>query len=113
MKRKIAYIAGPYRGPTTEAITANIAAARTVAVEVWKLGYVALCPHLNTAHFDGILPDSAWLDGDLELLSRCDLLVCTPDWRRSTGATAEVAFARDHGIPVFEHPDRVPPEPPW
>jgi hypothetical protein len=26
----------------------------------------------------------------------------TPDWARSSGATAERAFALDRGIPVFE-----------
>jgi hypothetical protein len=64
MKR--AYVSGPYRADTQEGIDQNIAEAREIAVALWRMGYSVFCPHLNTAHFDGLAPDSVWLEGDLE-----------------------------------------------
>lgn len=99
---KVVYIAGPFRGPSHWAIAENIRNAERLALQVWVTGAAALCPHLNTAHFQDALPDHVWLAGDLALLAKCDALLMTPDWRRSSGATAEREFARERGIPVFE-----------
>jgi hypothetical protein len=99
--KAVIYVAGPFRGPHHFAIWRNIMRAADLALEVWKLGAVALCPHMNTFCFQGAAPDAVWLDGDLELVRRCDGLLVTDDWQRSTGARAEVQFAEQHGIPVF------------
>jgi hypothetical protein len=81
----------------------NIRAAEAAAIEVWRRGYVALCPHKNTAHFDGILPDDAWLQGDMTLLARCDCLVTVPGWELSEGARAEVDYARAVDMPIYHN----------
>lgn len=109
----IIYIAGPYTGRTYEAIHAHIYQAREVAKKVWQAGHIALCPHMNTAHFeqDCSLPESVYLEGDLQLLARCDALVLTPDWELSRGATAERAYAEARGIPIFVYPDIPPANP--
>ena len=99
---RVVYIAGPYRGPHAWAIEQNIRAAEVLALEVWRLGAAALCPHANTAHFQGAAPDALWLAGDLAMLRRCDAVMLTPDWRRSSGARAEVLDAHACGIPVFD-----------
>jgi hypothetical protein len=57
---------------------------------------------MNTAFFGGAADDQVWLSGDLEILRRCDAAICVDGWRASSGASGEVAFARDVGIPVFE-----------
>lgn len=98
---KIIYIAGRFRGPSHWAIHENIRAAERVAFDVWKLGAAALCPHLNTIHFQDALPDHVWLDGDLALLSRCDALVTVDNWHDSAGAREEVRYAAVRGIPTF------------
>ena len=98
---RVVYVAGPFRGKDHYEIHKNICAAETLALEVWKTENAALCPHLNTAHFQDTLPDHIWLDGDLEMLLRCDALILTPDWERSKGAQAERQFAIEHNIPVF------------
>jgi len=90
----VIYIAGPYRAATPWKILQNIRQAQAVALQVWKLGAVALCPHANTALFDGEAADDIWLEGDLELLRRCDAIVLTEDFEQSSGARAEFAFAR-------------------
>lgn len=97
----VVYIAGPFRGSSAWAIHKNVNWAEALAFEVWKEGFVALCPHTNTRNFNGALPDKTWLEGDLELLRRCDVLLTTEDWRRSSGARAEVEYAIEHGIQVY------------
>jgi nucleoside 2-deoxyribosyltransferase len=106
---KVIYIAGPYRAtnpdgsPDMFRVQWNVMEAMTQALEVWRRGAIALCPHANTMFFTGAesLPDAVWLEGDLELLRRCDAVLTTPRWRFSEGAKAEVRFAVENGIPVF------------
>jgi hypothetical protein len=99
---KLIYVAGPYRASGEWALVQNIRRAEALALEVWKLGAACICPHKNTALFGGSCEDSVWLEGDLEMLRRCDAVVCTDDWQRSEGARNEVAEAKRLGIPVFE-----------
>lgn len=98
---KLVYVAGPFRGPDSWMIACNVHRAAALALEVWKLGAACICPHLNTAQFQGAADDSVWLDGDIEILRRCDAVILTPDWSLSSGARAEVAFAYNQGIPIF------------
>ena len=97
----VVYCAGPFRSPHAWGITANIFTAAQWSLEVWRAGFVALCPHLNTAPFQGSLPDEVWLDGDLELVKRSDAVLLLPRWEESAGARSEKAFAEDQGIPCF------------
>jgi nucleoside 2-deoxyribosyltransferase len=98
---KVIYIAGKYRGPNAWAIEQNIRAAEDVAARVWAMGHVALCPHANSRHMDGVASDEVFLAGTLELMRRCDAVVLVWNWEGSEGACAEVAEARRRGIPVF------------
>jgi hypothetical protein len=103
----VVYIAGPYRAPHAWAIEQNIRRAEELALAVWRSGRAALCPHTNTRFFQGAAEDHVWLDGDLELLKRCDAMLLVPGWERSTGALAERAQAMALAIPVFEDLDRL------
>lgn len=106
---KVVYVAGPFRCVSQHVpgqqdcwgIQTNVMAAMTIGLEVWRMGAAALIPHANTMFFQNAAPDQVWLDGDLALLAKCDAVVMTPDWERSTGARVEHAFAQAHGIPVF------------
>ena len=42
-----------------------------------------------------------WLEGDLEMLRRCDAVLVVPGWEKSSGTRAEIAEANACGIPVF------------
>ncbi len=99
---KIAYVAGPYRAKTIQGVVENIRRARELALRLWKLGYAVICPHSNTAFFDGVCPDSVWLEGDIEILKRCDLVVLVDGWENSAGARREVEVAAAHGIPIYD-----------
>src|SRR3989304_8459065 len=97
----VVYLAGKYNGDTDR----NIAEARKVACDLWIHGYAVICPHLNTDHFevDCSCVYEDYMEGDLEILSRCDMVVTLPDWQESPGATREVCRARFLNIPVLEY----------
>jgi hypothetical protein len=101
MSHAVVYVAGAFRAPDAWQIAENIRASERLALEVWRLGAVAVNPLANTAHYQGALPDEVWLRGDLELLRRCDALLTVDNWERSRGARDEVAHAVARGIPVF------------
>ncbi len=99
---KLVYVAGPYRskwGIVGRAI--NIIKARKVAKELWQAGYAVICPHSNTAFFDGIVTDEMVLKGDIEILKRCDFIAMMPGYKKSKGAVTEYDFAVGNNIPVI------------
>lgn len=79
----------------------NIRRAEALALDVWRLGYAALSPHCNTRFFQGAAPDEVWLNGDIEIMLRCDAVLTVPNWENSVGAKEEVAIAKLEAIPVF------------
>lgn len=102
---KLAYISGKYTDPRGPAfVNDHIQAARQIAVSMWALGIPALCPHLNTQHFEGVAPYETFLLGDLLMVERSDLLVMVPNWRNSKGAVRERDHAIKHKVPAYEWP---------
>jgi hypothetical protein len=106
----IIYCAGPYRSTQGwNGVLENILAARKVARELWKMGWTVLCPHANSILMDGPdIPDRTFLDGDLELLHKCDAVFALPGWENSIGAREEVLIAHEHGLPVWMALEEVP-----
>lgn len=98
---KVAYIAGPYRADTENGVVRNIRAAENVSIKYWQQGYAVICPHKNTALFGGLAEDAVWLEGDLEILRRCDTIIMMPSWKSSAGATAEYKLAKDLGLEII------------
>ena len=98
---KLAYICGPFRAPNAWEIEENIRRAEVVALKAWKAGFAVICPHTNTRFFDGAAPDEIWLNGDLEIMKRCDLVILVEGWDLSLGALKEIERAEELGIPVF------------
>jgi len=107
---KQVYVAGPFRdrnsGPDGRynfyQQERYIRSAEAVAWQFWRMGFSVICPHLNTAPFQGSLPDDVWLQGDLEQVRRSDFVVLAPGWEASSGTRNEMEFAYRHGIRVFE-----------
>lgn len=108
MGLKVVYVSGPFRGKNAYEIRQNVRAAEAVALAIWKAGMVAICPHLNTANFQEVLPDDRWIQGDLEILRRCDAIRMVRGWTRSKGALKELALAEGLGLPVlYTHADMI------
>lgn len=103
----LVYIPGRYRADCEHAVFANIVAARALAAQVWRLNAVAICPHLNTAFMGGVVPDKRFLEGDIEILRRCDAVLTVEGWETSIGARNEVAEAKSLDLPVFHHIDHL------
>lgn len=101
MKRVI-FISGAYRNGTEWGLEENIRRAEDAAIELWKRGWVVICPHKNSARFGGACPDRVWLDGYKELLRRSDAMFLLRGWRQSEGSVSEYELARQLGIKVFE-----------
>jgi hypothetical protein len=99
--QKLVYVAGPYNADTERGVLENIRRAERVAIEVWKHGAVAICPHLNTRFFGGILPEEAWIQGDFSIIRRVDAIMFTQDWWLSPGAKREHELADELGLPQF------------
>jgi hypothetical protein len=103
----ILYVSGPYRGKSQIKlinklqVIRNIINARKVAKELWRQGYTVICPHSNTALFDGVTSDDCFLLGDIEILQQCWAIVMIPEWQRSTGALLELKEARQMGKKIF------------
>lgn len=107
-KQLVAYVSGPYRDARgVWWVEQNIRAAEAVAVALWGMGFAAICPHTNTKHMDGAFPasDDVFLNGDLAIVRKCDLVVMVGHWSRSAGALKELAEADRHGIPAFRWSD--------
>lgn len=102
---KIAYIAGPYRSKLgLIGRFVNIVKARRVAKKYWKKGYAVICPHSNSAFFDGVTIDQDFLDGDIEFMSRMkpgDIVVMMKDHEHSAGAKVERLYAYARGLEVI------------
>ena len=96
---KLVFVSGPYRGDTDS----NIAKARELAIQLWQQGYAVICPHMNTAHFDGLCPDEVWLEGDIEMLKRCDAIALVDGWEKSIGANAEYKLACELGLEILSY----------
>ena len=101
MRNKIIYVAGAYSPFVDEyhfrrGIDDNIEDAEKMSIRLWEMGFTVICPHLNTAHFeqDCTCKYQDYIEGDLEILSRCDAIFMLPNWEYSKGATAELQFAK-------------------
>lgn len=95
---KVVYVIGPYRARTPNLIYHNIHEARAVAEELWERGYAVICPHLNSAFMDGLVPDDAFLRADHVLLRRSDAFALVKGWQASEGSREEVRLALDWGL---------------
>lgn len=96
------YVAGPYSADTEYGVKLNIAKAEAAAIKIWQTGSAAaICPHLNTAHWGGILTHQEFIEGDLEIINRCDAVLMLDGWMSSRGATQEYTHAKVGGKLVF------------
>jgi nucleoside 2-deoxyribosyltransferase len=96
--RPLVYVAGPYSRPDP---VENTHRTIRIASELCAEGLVTpVVPHLTMLwHAVEPHPLEHWYEYDLAVLARCDALLRLEG--ASTGADAEVEFARAREIPVF------------
>ncbi len=105
-KQKVVYVAGKYTSDTEWGIWNNIEHASRVARSLWEQGYAVICPHKNTAFFGGAGHShrQLWLEGDLEIIRRCDVMYMLNNWKDSEGAKEELALAIQLGLEIQYEP---------
>lgn len=97
---KLFYIIAPYSAPTHIKVKHNIHEAELLAQYYWFQGDAVICPHLNTAFFSGLIPESAFYNGALLLLSRADQAIVHPRFKQSNGCINEIRFCEKNNIPL-------------
>lgn len=98
---KVCYIAGPYRAASPYLVEQNIREAEALALQIWQRGHVAVCVHSMARYWTGAAPIETWLEGDIELMSRCDCVLLVPGWEHSSGTLAEIEWCKLNSMPVF------------
>ena len=110
------YVSGPLgNGGRTGAkrMYANVRRAEGIMVDLMRLGWSVICPHLSYycwLHAHGPIPWDRWMRQDYELVAKADaVFYMIPEvYGESRGAAMEVAWARDMGTPVYTDLSRIP-----
>ncbi len=101
MKKKIIYIAGPFRASTPWQIEQNIRTAEAAALALAKQNYIPLCPHTMYRFFQDSLPDQFWLSATLQLLNLCDAIYLLPNYKNSQGSLKELERAKELNLTIL------------
>ena len=103
----VIYVAGPLHADNGPAIERNIKRASDAALEIWRLGAAALCPHTNSGVFHGRLPEKEFVAGSLDLLRRCDAIYFCEGWEKSPGSLGEMEEAKRLKMAILFELDHV------
>lgn len=104
---KVVYIAGPFRADNSWLVEQNIRRAEECALVLWKMGFAVVCPHTSTRFFDGTMDTERFIEGDLEILRRCDALILLIGYEGSRGSMREFDEAGGCGLPIFYWPGDI------
>lgn len=97
---KLLYIIAPYSADSHIKVKQNITEAEVLAQYYWLKGNAVICPHLNTAFFSGLIPESQFYSGTLLMLSKCDQAIIHPRFKHSHGCIKEIKFCEERNIPI-------------
>lgn len=98
---KVIYVSGKYRGESEREVFDNIIKARTAALKLWDEGWAVICPHTNSIFMGSQLGDDKFIEGDLEIVARCDAIFMLKGWQDSEGARLELARATEKRLVVY------------
>ena len=99
---KVIYVAGPYRSESENGVFENIMRARREAEKFWREGWAVICPHTNSIFMGSRLGgDEKFIEGDLEILARCDAIFMLEGWENSRGSQKELDLAKSLELEVL------------
>jgi len=100
------YVAGPYSAGNVLDVLRNIGRGEAVCAELFERGYAPFCPWHDkqyvTSNPNGAYTVEQFYEYSLAWLEVSDAVLLVGDWTTSKGTLAEVARAKEIGIPVFE-----------
>lgn len=100
---RLVYVAGPFFAENAWEIEQNIRRAEALGLDVARCGAMPVIPHTNNRFYFGTLPETFWKPAVMELMRRCDAVIFTPDYERSSGAREERVEAARLDIPRFDN----------
>lgn len=110
MECGMAYLAHPYASAFSDTKAFNLTDAENIAFKIMKkyLNLTIISPLHNYSFLEGKeLKETEILKYDFRLLSRCDILVLSGNWRLSCGCMAEYGYAKAKGIRIYEYRDNL------
>ena len=112
MNKPRVYVAGAYGAPNPIQLWSNQRIGIRAAVEVLLEGFIPFCPFIDSSFFlmlregEEITQDCIY-EYSLSWLSVSDCVLVIPGWENSKGTIAEIAKAKEIGIPVFYSMDTL------
>lgn len=106
-KPVLSYLACPYSHENESVRNIRFLTANFVASRLISQGTYVYSPLTHNVPLDHLETGSVWAHWctfDTLMLSRCDKLILLkmPGWESSSGVQAEIAYAKQHGIPIEE-----------
>lgn len=99
--RPLIYVAGKYRDSSRDLVKRNIQLAHDHGRRLMILGAMPITPHKITEDFDGVLPDSVFIEADLSALRACHFIYMLDNFTDSEGAKLEFRTADMWGMPTL------------
>ncbi len=102
----VVYVAGPYTADTWGNVIANVGHAMDISAMLLHEGYTVICPHSMTHTYEQYALDyNVFIESDLQLVTRSDVLFVLRNWGNSSGTQGEIARAMELGLcVVYEEP---------
>lgn len=105
---KVIYVAGPYTADTKEQKQLNLDKSEELAKSLTLFGYSCIIPHKLTAFWDYDENFIDWKESDwlnrccFPILKKCDALILTEGWQKSSGCLKEIDFCTNNNIPIYK-----------
>lgn len=102
------YLASPFRHADPNVQRRRILIVNHVAAQLFLQGHCVFSPLTHNTPLIDLIDDQVapehWLQFDLRILRCCDqlLVLKLEGWDVSRGVQREIAFAREHNIPIEE-----------
>lgn len=101
----IAYLACPYTDPDPRVKEMRLLLVTRVAFDLMRQGVMVYSPLTHNVPIDQLGMHGNWVtwkDFDHGMLRRCDRIIVLrlPGWEKSPGVAAEIACAKEQGLPV-------------
>ena len=89
---------------------ANVRNMVRAGLDVFFAGFVPFIPALDFQLFLALRDGERITEPMIKRYSKdwleaCEAMLLTPGWRKSTGTLAEIEFAKEKGIPIYESID--------
>lgn len=104
----MAYLAHPYTSAFSDIKAFNLMDAGNIAFKIMRKypNLTIISPLHAYSFFEGKeLKETEILKYDFRLLSRCDILILSGNWRLSCGCMSEYGYAKAKGIRIYEYLD--------